>query len=242
MCVFLSIRMDKAQIKKRFDATYVEEEFFGRKYIQSAFEFSGWPVIPSDQPEKLVQMKWGLIPHWVRDEEGAKKIRANTVNARIESVEEKPSFRSAVKNKRCLILANGFFEFHELNKQKYPYYIQLKKGVPFAIAGIFDEWTNRESGEIVRSFSVLTTKANPLLEKIHNRKKRMPVILRPDLEKSWIGREIHPADLKNQNIEHEMEAWPVSRLITSREKERNSEEVIKRYHYPELEMLNMLNL
>ncbi len=242
MCVFMSLRMDKAQLKKRFDATHVEEEFFGIKYIQSAFEFAHWPVISGAQPDRIEQMNWGLIPEWVADEHDARKIRSGTVNARIETVKEKPSFRSSIKSKRCMILAEGFFEFRELNKRKYPYYIQMKGGKPFAIAGIYDEWTNPISNKMIRSFALLTTDANQLMEKIHNRKKRMPVILDPQKERDWLDLNLDPEHFAIPYSHSQMEAWPVSRLISDRSSNRNQPAVLDPFTYPELAFIDDLNI
>ncbi len=153
MCVFLTLRMNKAQVKKQYDTKGVDDSYFGPVYVQSAFTYPAWPVITSNQPDHISMLKWGLIPHWVRDETTALKIRNSTVNARIETVHEKQSFRMPVRSRRCLVLVDGFFEFREVNKQKYPYFIQLKEGRPFAMAGIYDQWTNQSTGEILNPFN-----------------------------------------------------------------------------------------
>lgn len=242
MCVFLTLRLNKAQIKKQYDTRDLDDLLFSPTYVMSAFSFNPWPVITSQDTRSITMLNWGLVPHWIKDEQAALKIRSSTVNARIETVKEKPSFRASVKSRRCLVLADGFFEFREVNKKKYPYFIQLKEGKPFTIAGIYDNWTNRVTGSITSSFSILTTDANPLMEKIHNRKKRMPVILPGGLENSWVANELEPEALKQPYPESEMEAWTISRLLTSRQSNPNVPEVIDPFVYPELQMLDSFQL
>jgi len=242
MCVFLSIKIDKAQIKKIFDISHVDEEFFGPVYVQSAFEFGKWPVITSEQPDHLQMMNWGLIPHWIKDEDSAAKIRANTVNARIETVTEKPSFRQAVSSTRCIVVADGFYEFREVNKTKYPYHIQVRGGDAFPMAGIYDKWMNHETGELISSFSIITTTANELMTKIHNRKKRMPVILSKELGIAWLNKEIEPAEIASPFPSDKLEAWTVSRLLTNRSENKNVPEVYSKFEYPELGLIDSFNL
>ena len=242
MCVFLTLRLNKAQVKKQYDTLGVDNLFFGPYYVQSAFSFSKWPVISSKNPEYVSMMNWGLIPHWVKDEEAAKKIRASTVNARIETIGEKPSFRKAVKSSRCLVLTDGFYEYRELNRMKYPYFIQMANAEPFAMAGIYDEWVSRESGELINSFSIVTTEANELMSKIHNRKKRMPVILKEDMRKDWLSFKIDPRQLRQPLPSEFLESWTVSKAFNRRDGSGNSPDVIAPYEYPELAMLDGMGM
>ncbi len=232
MCVFLSLRADKANLQKRFNAVYIEEDLFGPKFVQSAFEFPEWPVIASGRSGEIRLMNWGLIPAWVKDRESALKIRTNTVNARIETIHEKPAFRKAAADRHCLVLADGFYEFREHLGKKYPYFIRIRDGGLFAMAGLYENWTDPSTGEIIPTFSILTTQANPMMEIIHNRKKRMPVILQQEDETGWLNHTL--SKLPSPFPEEQMEAWPVSGLITSRNPERNSMEAQKKADYPEL--------
>ncbi|MFA6127409.1 MAG: SOS response-associated peptidase [Bacteroidales bacterium] len=234
MCVFLSLRADKANLQKRFDSTFVEEEYFGPRYVQNAFEFPKWPVITTDRPKEIHLMNWGLIPGWIKDRESAAKFRVNTINARSETIFEKPAFRRAADCRHCLVLADGFFEFREIDGKKYPYYIRVSGGEPFALAGLYEPWTNPETGEITRSFSIITTIANPLMEMIHNRKKRMPVILESADERDWLQPGDGHRSLLKPFSEHNMEAWPVSGMISDRGGGGNKPEVLEPFHYPEI--------
>ena len=125
---------------------------------------------------------------------------------------------------------------------KYPYFIQLKDTGAFAMAGLYDDWINPTSGEIVQTFSVLTTEANPLMAKIHNRGKRMPVIIQPGSEKAWLDFTLEPEQLFPSFPEDKMEAWSVSRLLTSRTENKNVPGVQSPFVYPELQMVDGMNL
>ncbi len=236
MCVFLTLRADRAGIEKRFDASLVEPEDFGPVYAVSAFEYPPWPVITADKPQLIQRFHWGLIPSWVRDTQDAVRIKKSTINARAETLLEKPSFRQAARSRHCLVLADGFFEHHESQGKKYPHFIQLKNGEPFAIAGIWEQWTDRETGEMISTFSVITTEANPLLERIHNTRKKMPVILPVQKEHEWLadGGE-NLKQLLRPYPEESMESWTVSKMISARGGERDQPEVTEPFFYPELD-------
>ena len=128
-------------------------------------------VRAEDIKRELVMMHWGLIPSWAKDA----KIGYRLINARADGVATKPSFRSAFKRRRCLILTDGFYEWKKLDEGKQPYFIHMKDDEPFAFAGLWESWHNPDDGEEVISSSIITTDANKLMEPIHN---RMPVILR----------------------------------------------------------------
>jgi putative SOS response-associated peptidase YedK len=128
----------------------------------------------------------------VKDSNSAKDIRMKTFNAKSETLAEKPSFRNSLNRKRCLVLATGFYEWHTDEKKKTPYFIGLKDHTAFALAGLYDQWTNPETAEKINTFTVITTRANPMMEEIHNLKKRMPVILTPGAEQNWLNLNTDP--------------------------------------------------
>jgi putative SOS response-associated peptidase YedK len=125
-------------LEGRFNAKFIDPESFEPIYHSSAFSTPNHPVITDSDPEIIQTFSWGLIPSWVKDEEKAKKIAFNTFNARAETIFEKPSFRSSIKKRRCLILVDGFFEWQEVKGKKYPYYIKMSDSEAFALAGIWD--------------------------------------------------------------------------------------------------------
>lgn len=226
----------KAQeVANRFSAQ--AELDFGPVYHGSGFTHPEWPVITSEKPDKIQLYKWGLIPHWVKDIGKAKEIWGQTLNAKSETVFEKPSYKFSIRKQRCMVVSTGFYEWQDCNKIKYPYFIRLKSTEIFALAGIYSHWVDKQSGEIYKTYSILTTHANPLMAKIHNLKERMPVILLPEKEREWLN-----ADLTDDQIkaffpgidERLMEAHTISRLITSRTENSNVPEVQERFEYAEL--------
>ena len=129
-------------------------------------------------------LQWGLIPSWSNEPKGI-------INARVETIDEKPSFKESFERRRCLILADGFYEWERNGKISQPYYFQLKNQIPFAFAGIWDRW--RRDDRSITSCAIITTTANELLAKIHT---RMPVILRPESYDLWLNEQSRAADLK----------------------------------------------
>jgi putative SOS response-associated peptidase YedK len=207
------------------------------KYYISAFTFPAHPVIPCEYPDHAPMFQWGLIPHWTKNSADATKFRQYNLNARSETAFEKPSFRGPIKKKRCLVPVSGFFEWQEYNKKKYPYYITLKNEELFMLGGIYDDWTDKESGEIISSFSILTTEANPMMAKIHNSKLRMPVIIPSENETDWLNSELSMDDISRFFIpfdQEQMKAHTVSKLISSRSQDTNVPEAIEYHQYSEL--------
>jgi putative SOS response-associated peptidase YedK len=182
--------------------------------------------------------QWGLIPHWIKDENAANRIRFRTLNARAETIHDKPAFRFSIKERRCLVIVDGFYEWRKVNKKKYPYYIKLVDNAAFAMAGIWDTWWNRKTEEVKNTFSIITTKANPLLERIHNTRKRMPVILSQEDHQRWLSTNLDRSDIDSLLIpfdDKQMDAYPVSRLITTRGTNTSVPGVLEKYNYEELE-------
>ncbi len=141
-------------------------------------------------------MEWGLVPFWVKSAEQAGDIANKTLNAKAETIFQLPSFRAAILKRRCIIPVNGFYEWRHFGKKTYPYFIYPKDRSYFCLAGIWEEWTDRETGEIKKTCSIITTAANPLMEQIHNTKMRMSLILNVTDAKRWIS-----PDLKKPDIE-----------------------------------------
>ncbi len=135
-------------------------------------------VVPNLEPRKLDVFNWGLIPSWAKDP----KIGNSLINARAETVAEKPAFRAALKRRRCLVLADGFYEWKKTGAAKTPTYIQMKNGRPFAFAGLWEVW-HAADGSTINSCTIITTIPNVLMAEIHD---RMPVILPPSAYMTWL--------------------------------------------------------
>ncbi|MCX6257730.1 MAG: SOS response-associated peptidase [Bacteroidia bacterium] len=237
MCVFISISKEIEALEKRFRAEANKKVDYKPVFQASAFSNPLLPAITQPQPAIIDFYEWGLIPFWVKDEKTARDLRLNTVNAKTETLTEKPSFRHLVNDHRCLVPADGFFEFQEMKGKKYPWYICLKNLQLFGLAGLTDTWTNHVTGEIKKTFTIITVEANPLLAEIHNRKKRMPAILTPENETIWLDNTISIEDalsLLKPYDENQMDAWTVSRLITTRGADANVPSVKDKFVYSEL--------
>ena len=193
--------------------------------LQGRFEFDGaglanaprYNIAPT-QPVLAVTnsagrgasyMRWGLVPSWAKDSSVGNRL----INARVETVAERNSFRSAFVRRRCLVLADGFYEWQRVRKAKRPMRIVMKSGEPFAFAGLWDSWCDPD-GETVRSCTIITTEANELLRPIHN---RMPVILPREMEPFWLDPDVEDRDALSDVLvpyqSTEMEAYEVSSLV-----------------------------
>lgn len=237
MCFNISVARGANQVQLRFGAAFEDPNAFREIYHAAAYSDPTLPVITGDRPDRISMLKWGLVPRWAKDEALADRLRVQTINARAETIMDKPSFKQSIVDRRCLVLADGFYEWREVGGRKYPYYIKLKGHGLFAIAGIWDEWKNPKGGDKYDGFSVITTKANPLLEMIHNTKKRMPVILPRGEEKHWLESGLRKEELMGLLAPYDdklMEAHPVSKLIVSRDRDTNVPEAQEPFDYPEL--------
>ncbi len=243
MCFFYALSQTAQSLKNRYQLAddFIFElgpELSGPIYYVSGFDFPKMPVLTNEQPARLQVFRWGLVPSWVKTAAQAAEIRAKTLNARAETVWEKPAFRQAARQRRCLVPADGFYEWRAFNGKKYPYYIYLRDKTVFSFAGLWEKWVDPATGEILKTYTILTTAANPLMEKIHNTKKRMPVILPRECERDWLRGDLSEADLRalTEPLPAELlAAHPISRLITARVPDRNVPQIQEAYHYPELD-------
>ncbi len=205
MCGRYSFAIEDKLIKERFGITVQSAIYKARYNCAPSQEL---PIISNKDPSELQFFRWGLIPFWAKDPLIGNKM----INSKAETITEKPSFKNAFHRRRCLVPADGFYEWKK-NIAKTPYRIVLKSGAPFTMAGIWEKWVSGD-GEIIHSFSIITTEPNELLAPIHN---RMPVILLPENEKMWLDDtneatlqgllKPYPADL--------MKAFPISKLVNS---------------------------
>jgi len=169
------------------------------------------PVVINDGVNRLTTCRWGLIPPWSRDP----AIGNRMINARAETVADKPSFKKPFRNSRCLIVADGFYEWRKEGSRKIPVFVRLVDDRPFGLAGLFSDW-NPPDGDTVRTCTIITTEPNSLLEPIHN---RMPVIIPKEKNRLWLDPGVHdPALLEALLIPYssdKMEAYDVSTTVNS---------------------------
>ena len=205
MCGRYSFYVEDKLIRERFGVTVQTAIYKARYNCAPSQELA---VISNDQPGELRFFKWGLIPFWAKDP----AIGNRMINAKAETLSEKSSFRNAFRTKRCLVPSDGFFEWKK-DRDKTPYRITLNDGSPFAMAGLWDRWVSAD-GEIIHSFTIITTSPNELMATIHD---RMPVILSPKDEKTWLSPE--PEAVLNALLKpypaKEMKAFPVSSLVNN---------------------------
>jgi len=236
MCFHYSLTQQKSLIESALKVKW-DNDGWNPVYHAAGFEFLKMPVITMDKPTEIQLFNWGLIPHWIKSKEESIKIRNQTLNARTETVFEKPSFRNPIKFSRCLIPADGFFEWMDFKSKKYPHYIFLNKRQLFCFGGICSTWVDSKTGEVIETFSILTTPANLLLEKIHNLKKRMPLIISPNDYETWLNKDIDTNKITSFFLpynDEEMNSYTISKLITSRSQNSNVEAVTTKFEYPEL--------
>lgn len=165
----------------------------------------------TDEGREAALLKWGLVPSWAKDV----SIGAKLINARSETVTEKPSFREAFKRRRCIIPLDGFYEWQRKGDRKQPYFFLMRDEHPFGFAGLWEKWRDAD-GQALETCTILTTEANEVLRSIHD---RMPVILHPDDYELWLGGDARELDFVKELLRpypgEEMVGYPVSTLINS---------------------------
>ena len=239
MCFHKSLAVTASELEARYAVKLPDSAHFEPVYHANAWQLPTWPILTHQEPDRLQLMHWGLIPPWTKTGADASDIRTRTINARSETIYEKPSFRSAAKSgQRCLIPVTGFYEWHTLKGKKFPFYITMTDQTITSIAGLWDEWADPETGEVIRTYTLLTGEANPLLAAIHNTKERMPCLLTQEAEQIWLNNELTEPDalklLASQYPASHMHSYPISKRITSRAESTDVPDVLKRADYPEL--------
>lgn len=174
-----------ARYGRKSDIVEIYQDMLNEQYHVNAFNFPKYPVITTS--DEVQVFNWGLIPFWTKDEANADEIRKMTLNARADTIFKKPSFREPIMKKRCIVPSTGYFEWRHEGNKKIPYYIYLKDEPIFSMAGIYDSWLDKETGEEHSTFSIITTDTNPLTDYIHNTKHRMPTILSKENEEKWLN-------------------------------------------------------
>ena len=210
MCGRFTITATPDQLEQAFPGIAIPSQIVPRYNIAPSQPIA---VIPNDGKNAVDFFLWGLIPSWAKDPSIGNKM----INARGETLSEKPSFRNAYKRRRCLILADGFYEWKQSpgGKGKTPHYITLTNRQPFAMAGLWEQWFSPDGSEI-KSATIITTEPNELMAQLHN---RMPVILHPENYAHWLDPNEHsPADLQPLLVPYpvrEMAYYPVSTRVNS---------------------------
>ena len=223
MCGRSSLTKTEKELEARFNATFYSDEL--ERYnplpnfnvAPSHFH----PIVTNVEQNHIRLFRWGLIPSWAKDI----KVGYRMINARKETITEKNAFKYALKQKRCLVPMDGFYEWKKLGKNKQPYYIKTTDQEVFTCAGLWEVWQSPKD-EVIESFTVITQESNTLLKDIHD---RMPAILLPEQEKLWLDDTIPPEELLDMIVPYPnelMEAFPVSNRVGK--VSENDSDLIKR--------------
>jgi len=232
MCFTVNVNLVKDELESRYGAEFPDHNRFQPSYYYHAYGLPEIPAICSESPGKISLLKWGLIPFWVKSTTDANEIRYKTFNARAETLTSKPAYKAAFKSKRCIIPVAGFFEWQHVENKKIPWYIYNSGNEIMSLAGLYDHWIDTSTGEIISSFTIVTTDANELMAEIHNSKKRMPVVLDKSAEKTWINISAPAEDsltILRPCPSEILSAHTISNLINDRSADKNTPEVIRPY-------------
>lgn len=185
MCFYVDQKASRTDVKIRFNIAVNNTGQFYEGLFVNGFSYPNLPIITNEKPNIITtDYTWGLLPSWTKDI----YFRKNTLNARIETIDQKASYKNITQN-RCLIIATGFYEWRWLDptgKNKEKYHISSQNDEIFCFAGLFDKWLNPANGEIMNTYTMVTTEANELMAYIHNHKRRMPIILNRSDETAWL--------------------------------------------------------
>jgi len=201
----------------------------GREEIEAAFAVrlsaepqTGYNIAPSREVtavrasregnREAAFLRWGLVPSWAKAPDSGYRM----INARADTVFQKPAYRTAIRRRRCLIPANAFFEWKRTEKGKQPYLIQVGEGEVFGLAGLWEVWQNRETGETIESCAILTTRPNEAMQELHD---RMPVIVSPESHSLWLDPRVGEPDRIAPLLEpypaEEMRMHPIGREVNN---------------------------
>jgi len=225
MCGRASLTVNEAELEERFDSDFYSEDLERYNPIPNynIAPTHFLPLLIDKHPGQFQIYRWGLIPFWSKDI----KIASKMINTRVETILEKPYFKTAVQSRRCIVPLDGFYEWQKTESgEKHPLRIQVKSEKIFATAGIYDSWRSPD-GSLLNSFSILTCPSNELMKPIHD---RMPVILSRQAEKWWLSPENTWNDLLGLMVPYEsddMKAYRVKELVN--QVKNNSAELLEPY-------------
>jgi putative SOS response-associated peptidase YedK len=210
MCGRFTLRASAQTLATLFDVAEVPP-LQPRYNIAPSQPIAAVRMQPGRSNREFTFLSWGLIPSWAKDI----KIGYKMINARAETAATKPSFRAAFKYRRCIVPADGFYEWQKVNGRKQPYFVHMKHDGPFGIAGLWERWEGPD-GSVIESATLLTTGPNELMKPLHN---RMPVILHPDDYELWLDPSVKQSPLLDALLKpfpaEEMDAFPVSTYVNS---------------------------
>jgi len=200
MCGRFTLFFDPSELQDLFGLTGTPPPAWAPRYNIAPTQPVAAIILNEGAQRELTHFQWGLIPSWSKDP----TMGSRMINARAETIREKPAFRAALKRRRCLIPANGFYEWQKTDNAKTPMYITMKDDSPFAIAGLWEQWRSPQEA-VIRSCTLITTTPNSMMEKIHD---RMPAILNPKEYDRWLA----PGELPEMDLHHLLSPYPASKM------------------------------
>lgn len=229
MCYTVSIFSKTHVIESDTGALFNNSEEYQPFFFVNGFVHPMLPLIRQQGMRTVEMMQWGLVPNWINSEKDATDIANRTLNARSETVFEKPSFRKSIVSRRGLVPVDGFIEWRHNPQCKQPYLVRNANSALLLLGCVWDEWVSKETGESVTSFSILTTHANRLMSYVHNSKQRMPVIVKPSLIEEWLTSQnrIEVEHLMQSEVEGVLEAVPLSVEVSKRKINTDTPELLE---------------
>ena len=210
MCGRFTNKAKPEQIKKEFKVGAKNHNLYEPRFNIAPLQMID--VVFEPEGERIIsQLKWGLVPSWSKDAPTSKGL----INARAETITEKPSFREAFKSRRCIIPASGFYEWQKKGTgAKQTFYFYLKEKDVFGFAGLWEEWLDKQTGELLETCTIITTEANEVLKPVHD---RMPVILKAESYDEWLDAKVKDTDKLQKFLvpypANEMKSHPVSKSV-----------------------------
>lgn len=238
MCFTISVEKKVKEAIKDYltsnEGVQMEFDFDDDFYLVSGFSHPKLPII---KQASITLSEWGLIPSFAFNSDFANEMQAKTLNARSDKIHETRSYKKPIISQRCILVVDGFFESQDVNGKKFPHYIYPADGNVFYLGCIYNLWTNKETGEVRDTFSIITTDANILMSRIHNLKKRMPLILHHEDIADWINPETSIEKINRLMVpfnDNEMAAHSISKNANKSWEMRNYPEIKDEVKYPEL--------
>lgn len=239
MCFYYSVnKKNPDELIKAGVISKKQLDKVSNKILVNGFEQPTMPVISNQNPDTIDFFQWGLVPNTIASSNDASGFLKsyNTLNAKIEGALRSKIYSEPIQKQRCLVLASGFFEWQHERGRKIPYYISLDDDNLFAFAGIWDRWID-ENGNETHTYSILTTQANELMAKIHNTKKRMPVILKTSLAKEWLSPTLYSNDLPKffEPIDsNALKAHTIKQFLPITQSTDSLTDILEYHHHPEI--------
>ena len=241
-----NIEQVRVKIEKMITRGYLSRTDFNEmpdSWVLKAYYNPTVMVVTNEKPYQARELTWGLIPEHTKNLQIGDEIKSKTLNAKCETLTERKSYKYLVGRRHCLIPVSGFYEWRDIFKSKYPYYVYMKDRSPFMLAGLWDSWIEPETMKVHETFTIITCEANKLMKIIHNKKQRMPVIIKPEDEEKWLTANNYQivVELCQPYDDEKMDAHTIDKSIIMRRTGFNTPNVNEFVFYPETEQKTLFD-